>query len=385
MNDNTGYEEGPKRKKERLETGSRTQVPDTAEQLTLQVPVSIKERRIDKYLHSRFSDFSRVAIQAIIKAGTVKVNGKVVKPSYKLSGGDKIDLTVPQLPSREIQPEDIPLDIIYEDSCLIVLNKQADMIVHPARGNTHGTLVNALSFYLGKQLNGDWLNEMTNHQSPAANHQLRPGIIHRLDKNTTGVMVVAKKPEAQWKIAKQFERRQVKKSYLAIVHGTPELTADRINAPLGIHPKAREKYAVRPPLLSSTRRRGGKEAITFYEVLESFRGFSLLKLTPRTGRTHQIRVHLSYIKHPIVADDMYGGKVVYLWQLKDTVRNAVRHPMEDSPGKPAVEQPIIDRPALHASTLEFKHPETSEIMKFEAPLPEDIQNLLDMLRKYRKV
>ncbi|GAG27384.1 unnamed protein product, partial [marine sediment metagenome] len=159
-----------------------------------------------------------------------------------------------------------------------------------------------------------------------------------------------------------FEHRQTKKSYLAIVHGVPELTADRITAPLGVHPKVREKYAIRPEI--------GKEAITFYEVLESFRGFSLLKLTPKTGRTHQIRVHLSYIKHPIVGDDMYGGKVVYPWQLQDD--------------EATVEEPVIGRCALHAHTLEFKHPTTNEMMKFEAPLPEDMQNLLDMLRKHRK-
>jgi 23S rRNA pseudouridine1911/1915/1917 synthase len=223
------------------------------------------------------------------------------------------------------------------------------MLVHPARGNTHGTLVNALVFYSDKLSSG--LGEF------------RPGIVHRLDKNTTGVMVVAKDDTTQWKIAKQFEHRQVNKNYLAIVHGTPELTADRIKAPLGIHPRAREKYAIRPGI--------GKEAITFYEVLESFRGFSLLKLTPKTGRTHQIRVHLLYIKHPIVADDMYGGRVVYPWQLADA--------------EPAVQEPVISRVALHAHTLEFKHPATEEMVKFEAPLPEDMQNLLDMLRKYRKI
>jgi 23S rRNA pseudouridine1911/1915/1917 synthase len=318
------------------------------EHLTLQVGSSIKERRIDKYLHGRFSNFSRVMIQETIKAGTVKVNGKIIKPSFKLSTGDKIDLTLPQLPSKDILPEEIPLNIIYEDDDIIILNKQADMIVHPARGNTHGTLVNALVFYSDKLSSG--LGEF------------RPGIVHRLDKNTTGVMVVAKNDIAQWKIAKQFEHRQVKKSYLAIVHGTPELTADRINMPLGIHPRFREKYAIRPDT--------GKEAITFYETIESFRGFSLLELTPRTGRTHQLRVHLSYIKHPIVADDMYGGKLVYPWQLADT--------------EPVVQEPVISRCALHASTLEFKHPTTSEMTKFEAPLPEDMQNLLDMLRKHRK-
>ena len=317
--------------------------------LILQVGSSLKERRVDKYLHGRFSNFSRVTMQKQIAAGNVKVNGKIVKPSFKLSPGDEIDLTLPHLPSKEIEPEDIPLNIIYEDDDVIIINKQADMVVHPARSNTHGTLVNALAFYSDKLSRG--LGEF------------RPGIVHRLDKNTTGVMVTARNDAAQWKIAKQFERRQVKKTYLAIVHGTPELTADRISARLGTHPRIREKYAIRPE--------SGKEAITFYEVVESFRGFSLLKLTPKTGRTHQIRVHLSYIKHPIVADDMYGGRLVYPWQLKDT--------------EAGVEEPIINRCALHASTLEFEHPTTERRVKFEAPLPEDMQNLLDMLRKYRKL
>ena len=223
------------------------------------------------------------------------------------------------------------------------------MLVHPARGNLRGTLVNALAFYSDKLSSG--LGEF------------RPGIVHRLDRNTTGVMVVAKNDTAQWRIAKQFERRQVKKTYLAIVHGCPELTADRIKAPLGVHPRMREKYAVRPE--------DGKESITFYQVLEEFRGYSLLEMSPRTGRTHQIRVHLSYIKHPIVGDDMYGGKFVYPWQLADTEQ--------------AVEEPVMNRFALHASVLEFRHPQSEKIVKFEAPLPEDMQTLLDMLLKYRKV
>lgn len=329
---------------------SQSEIPDESSgPLTLQVGSSIKERRVDKYLHGRFSNFSRAMIQKQIGAGSVKVNGKIVKPSFKLSPGDTIVLTLPELPSKEIVPEDIPLNIIYEDENIIVLNKQADMVVHPARSNTHGTLVNALVFYSDKLSSG--LGEF------------RPGIVHRLDKNTTGVMVVAKDDIAQWKIAKQFERRQVNKTYLAIVHGVPELTADRISAPLGMHPRVREKYAIRPEV--------GKESITFYETIESFRGFSLLKLAPKTGRTHQIRVHLLYIKHPIVADDMYGGKLVYPWQLKDA--------------ETAVEEPIVSRFALHASTLEFKHPTSDEMVKFEAPLPEDMQNLLDMLRKYRKL
>jgi 23S rRNA pseudouridine1911/1915/1917 synthase len=327
------------------------QMPQTkCEPLKLYVSSSIRERRIDKYLSIRpeLSEFSRRFLHDIIKQGAIKVNGKAVKPSFKLSPGDVIDLIVPEPPSKEILPEEIPLNIIYEDEDLIVLNKPAGILVHPARGNTHGTLVNALAFHCDKLSSG--LGEF------------RPGIVHRLDKNTTGVMVATKNDTAQWRIAKQFERRQVKKTYLAIIHGTPDLTADRINAPLGMHPKIREKYAIRPII--------GKEATTFYEVLESFRGFSFLKLTPKTGRTHQIRVHLSYIKHPIVADETYGGKLVYPYQLRDA--------------EPVVEEPAINRVALHAHSLEFRHPTTGQMMCFEAPLPQDMQNLLNLLRKYRK-
>ncbi len=317
--------------------------------LTLHVGIGITERRLDKYLHGRFRNLSRHFLQEAIRAGAVKVNGQPVKPSFRLSPGDIIELVIPEPPSKNIEPEDIPLDILYEDGDLIVLNKPADLIVHPARGNTHGTLVNALAHY-------------SEHLSSGLG-EFRPGIVHRLDRDTTGVMVVTKHDAAQWQIAKQFELRQVKKTYLAIVHGTPELHADRISAPLGVHPTIREKYAIRPEI--------GKEAVTYYEVLEAFRGFSLLKCEPRTGRTHQIRVHLSYLKHPIVADDMYGGKLVYRWQLADA--------------EPAVEEPVITRCALHASTLEFNHPTTGERVKFEAPLPTDMQTLLDLLRQYRKV
>ena len=328
--------------------------PDTeSEPMTLHVGHSIRERRLDKYLHGRFGDLSRSLIQNAIKEGAVKVNDKIARQSQKLNPGDIIELTLPEKPSKDILPEDIPLNIIYEDSELIILNKQPGMIVHPARGNTHGTLVNALVFYADKS-DGTTLSSGLG--------EFRPGIVHRLDKNTTGVMVVTKNDIAQWKIAKQFENRQVQKTYLAIVHGRPQLDADRIKAPLGIHPRVREKYAIRPEK--------GKEAITFYEVVESFRGFSLLEMTPKTGRTHQIRVHLAYIKHPIVADDMYGGKLVYQWQLKDAEQ--------------ATEEPVIDRVALHAYSLAFKHPKTEEKVKFEAPLPDDMQNLLDLLRKYRK-
>ena len=315
--------------------------------VTLRVGNSIKERRLDKYLHGRYSNLSRNYIQDAIRQGETKVNGKIAKPSLKLNPGDQITFVVPEPPSKEILPEDIPLNIIYEDDDIIILNKQAGIIVHPARSNTHGTLVNALAFYSNELSDG--LGEF------------RPGIVHRLDKNTTGVMVVTKNNTAQWKIAKQFENREINKTYLAIVHGTPELTADRIKASLGVHPQIREKYAIRPE--------EGKESITFYEVIEAFNGFSLLKLTPKTGRTHQIRVHLTHIKHPIVADDMYGGKLVYQWQLENSEQ--------------IIQSPIIDRVALHAFSLEFKHPKDDKLVKFEAPLPDDMQRMLEMLRKYR--
>jgi 23S rRNA pseudouridine1911/1915/1917 synthase len=317
--------------------------------VTLHVGVSIRERRIDKYLHGRFRNLSRHFLQNAIRSGAVKVNGQPVKPSFKLSHRDVIEFVMPEPEKKEIEPEDIPLDVLYEDDDLIVLNKPPDLIVHPARGNKHGTLVNALAHY-------------SEHLSSGLG-EFRPGIVHRLDRNTTGVMVVTKHDMAQWKVAKQFELRQVEKSYLAIVHGTPELTADRIDAPLGVHPKIREKYSIRPET--------GKEAVTFYEVVEAFRGFSLIHCKPRTGRTHQIRVHLSHLKHPIVADDMYGGKLVYPWQLADA--------------EPAVEEPVIGRCALHAWTLEFTHPTTEQRVRFEAPLPADMQHLLDLLRRHRAV
>ena len=320
----------------------------TLEPMTLRVGDAIQERRIDKYLHGRFSNYSRVMIQNIIRAGAVTVNGKPVRPSFRLSPNDTIDLTLPELPSREILPEDIPLDILHEDDDIIVVNKQADLIVHPARGYTHGTLVNALAHHC---------EQLSEGSDPA-----RPGIVHRLDRNTTGVIVVAKNDTAQWKIATQFEYRKVEKQYLAVVHGTPELHGDRINAPLGVHPRIRERYSVRPET--------GKEAVTIYEVLEPFRGFSLIVLRPQTGRTHQIRVHMSYIKHPIVADDMYGGKRVYPWQLADA--------------EAVPEEPVIKRCALHAWKLKFTHPSTEQPVEFEAPMPADMQHLLDLLRQYRR-
>jgi len=318
------------------------------EHLRFHVGTNLKFRRLDKYLGGRFNQFSRSRLQKLIKAQGVNVNGRPAKTSHKLNSGDEIDLILPPREIREIVPEDIPIDVIFEDEEVIVINKQADMIVHPARGYKSMTLVNGLVYY-------------ANNLSKIGG-EFRPGIVHRLDKNTTGVMIVAKTDTAHWKLSRQFSQRQTQKTYLAVVHGTPELTGDMIDQPLGVHPKEREKYAIRPD---------GKESVTFYEVLEEFRGYSLVKVMPKTGRTHQIRVHMQYLKNPIVADDMYGGKAVYPWQIED--RDA------------AAEDPLLARVALHAWKLEIKHPVSDELMEFEAPLPADIQKLLDELRKFRKI
>jgi 23S rRNA pseudouridine1911/1915/1917 synthase len=315
--------------------------------LRFRVGANLKFARLDKYLCGRFSCFSRTRLQKLIKEQGVNVNRRPAKPSHKLQTADEIDLILPAREVRELIPEDIPINLLYEDDDILVLNKQPDLIVHPARGYKNGTLVNGLVYHF--------------QNLSSCPDDIRPGIVHRLDRNTSGCLVVAKSDTAHWKLSRQFAERTTKKTYIALVHGVPELDADCINQPLGIHPTVREKYAIRHDI--------GKEAITFYEVLERFRGYSLVKLDLKTGRTHQIRIHMAYLKNPIVADDMYGGKVVYPWQIED--REA------------APEQPLMGRCALHAWRLEITHPLTQERMQFEAPLPDDMQNFLDALRKYR--
>lgn len=326
-------------------------VPDLdfeGEHFIIKVGPRIKKKRLDTYLQTRFGQFSRTHIQNLIKAQGVLVNDHPAKPSTKLSAGDMVDLVVPTVKDREIVGEDIPLDIIYEDDAMLVINKQAGIIVHPARGHKSGTLVNALIFY-AKQLS-------------SINGDFRPGIVHRLDRNTTGVMVVAKTDEAHLAMSNQFADRTTQKTYIAVVHGVPELDADRINKPIGTNISFRERMAVNF---------AGKEAVTFYKVLEKFRGYSVIELTPKTGRTHQLRVHMMHIRHSIVADDMYGGKVVYPWQI------------EDRPAAP--EDTLLSRTALHAWRLEINHPTTKKRMVFLADLPDDIQNLIDNLREYRQI
>ena len=206
--------------------------------------------------------------------------------------GDIVELVIPPPEPREVVPENIPLDVVYEDDFILALNKPAGIICHPARGDQTGTIANALVYYANELSHGD---------------PFRPGIVHRLDKNTTGIMLTAKTDEAHWRLSLQFERRTIQKTYLAVAHGQFDLDGDTIDAPIGVHPVVREKFAV---FVIQNKIDIAKDAITHYEVAERYRGYTLVKLQPKTGRTHQLRVHLSHIGHPIVGDTMYGGKAV---------------------------------------------------------------------------
>lgn len=317
------------------------------------------DRRLDQYLVDRVGYLSRAQVQRLIEEGYAKVNGKQSKSSYKARLNDIVELLAPPPRAAMIEPEPIPLTIVYEDDHLLALNKQADLIIHPARGVWNGTLVNGLIHY-GKKwssLNGDW----------------RPGILHRLDRNTTGIMLVAKSDEAHWRLARQFELRTIQKQYVAVVHGIPPLLADVIDMPIGKDRYVREKQAVRK--LEA----GGKPAITRYETLETFgqldaanlsRGdhpkdqrnplppgkFAFVRMYPKTGRTHQLRVHMSHLGHAMVGDTMYGGHVVQHGEFR------------------------FDRQALHAEQITFTHPISLQSMTLAAPLPEDMTRLMSILR-----
>lgn len=298
-------------------------------------------RRIDQYLTDRVSYLSRSGVQRLIDEGLVTVNGRVVKASYHARAGDIVQMVAPPKPVSELVPEPIPLDIIYEDEHFLALNKPADLMVHPARGVWRGTLVNALVYYAQKwsTVGGNW----------------RPGILHRLDRNTTGIMLVARSDEAHWRLARQFENRTIQKTYLAVAHGVPELRSDVIDLPIGRDRYVREKQAIRKES------NGGRPAVTRYDVLETLQfgseRFALIRLTPKTGRTHQLRVHMQAIGHPLVGDNMYGGR-----------------PFEHGDFH-------FTRQALHAAEITFVHPGTLKPMTLSAPLPADLHELLELLRR----
>ncbi|MEO1007845.1 MAG: RluA family pseudouridine synthase [Planctomycetota bacterium] len=325
--------------------------------LTLQRDIN---DRLDRYLTSRIPFMSRSQIQRLIEDGHAVVNGRTARASTKLRGGDAIDLVLPPPPSGEIEPEDIPLDVLFEDAHIIVLNKRAGIIVHPARSHNRGTMLNALAWRFRGQGGGAL--------SPVGTEFARPGVVHRLDRDTTGCIAFAKTEEAHWKLAAQFEKRTTDKRYLAIVHGRVESAVEVIEAPIGPHPSRekgyREKMVVRHDQL-------GKPSVTICRVREVYRlhdrpvgdqWFSLVELELKTGRTHQIRVHLSDRGWPIVGDDMYGGRAFEL------------------PGGDATEAGTIDRQMLHAALLAFEHPITGKTMAPVAPIPGDMNRLLAHLR-----
>jgi 23S rRNA pseudouridine1911/1915/1917 synthase len=320
-------------------------------------------------------------VQRVIGDGLVKVNGRVIKASYRPREGDEIDMVAPPEPVNELVPEPIPLDILYEDDDFLALNKQADLIVHPARGRWTGTLVNGLVHY-GKKWSlagGSW----------------RPGILHRLDRNTTGVMLVAKSEEAHWRLARQFENRTIQKTYMAVCHGVPELLSDVIDRPIGQDRYVREKQAVRK--LEA----GGKPAVTLYETLETFAApagmtlgesahahdrklpapsaerFSLVRLSPKTGRTHQLRVHMAAIGRPMVGDTMYGGRIFRVAKPAASAQGGEGGDSNSSGGGEVFE---FARQALHAAEITFVHPVKLATMTLKAPLPPDMQELTSILR-----
>jgi 23S rRNA pseudouridine1911/1915/1917 synthase len=287
--------------------------------------------RLDRYLAGQLKEMSRSRIQALINDGKVFVNNKGVKSNYKLREQDRIEVNVPKPEQLEVKAQAIKLDILFEDEDIIVVNKPQGMVVHPAAGNYEGTLVNALLHHC-KDLSG-------------INGVLRPGIVHRIDKDTSGILVAAKNDFAHRRLARQLKEHTVKRIYYALVHGVVQEPAGIIEAPIGRDPKDRKRMAVIYT---------GKEAITKYWVIETFRNYSFLKLQLKTGRTHQIRVHMSYLGHPVVGDPKYG---------------------------PTKSHFNLEGQALHAATLGFNHPRSGEYMEFNAPLPDTIQLILHKLRK----
>lgn len=289
------------------------------------------KERIDKYIAKCLPDLSRVMVQKLIEEKQILVNEKSVKTSYTVQKGDKITITIPEAKETTLKPQDIPLDIVYEDDDILVVNKAKGMVVHPAAGNPEGTLVNAVMAHCKGNLSG-------------IGGELRPGIVHRLDKDTSGLLIVAKNDKAHSQMSKQIQDREVKKIYIALVRGIISENEATINMPIGRSMQDRKKMAVT---------KKGKEAITHFQVLERFDKYTLLKVKIDTGRTHQIRVHMAEIGHPVVGDMLYSnGKNEF----------------------------GVEGQMLHATSLDFKHPVTQKPLHLEAPLPEYFEEVLKQLK-----
>ena len=311
--------------------------------------------RLDQFVEAQYlaspprkQQLSRTYVQQLIRDGAVTVNGKISKPGYKLRAGDEITLQLPDpSPLETIPPESVPLNILYEDSSLIVIDKPAGMLVHPAGGVYTGTLVNAL------------LGHCTDLSGIGGTE--RPGIVHRLDKDTSGVLVAAKTDRAHRTLSAQFEAHTTSRYYVAAVCGVPEPGAGTIDEQIARSHRDRRKMAVI--------KTNGRRAVTHYQVLEVYEGFSLLRLSLETGRLHQIRVHLSFLGYPVAGDPVYGG--------------GRERALSDAPSV-AVRQALIklNRQALHAETLAFNHPDIDERLEFSAPMPSDMQRVVDSLGIY---
>ena len=305
--------------------------------LTAQVPDTLAGKRLDQCLVALFGDYSRSKLQTWIKAGKVQVDGCQLKPRDKLEGGETITLDAEAEVVMETEAEDIPLDIVYEDGSLLIVNKPAGLVVHPAVGNWQGTLVNAL----------------LNH-APELNTLPRAGIVHRLDKDTSGLLMVAKTLKAHHSLTAQLQERSINREYLALVKGW--ITAGgTIDEAIGRHPVDRKRYTVRAE---------GKPAITHYRLVQRFKRNTLIRVKLETGRTHQIRVHMAHINYPLVGDPVYGGRFQLPAGCSEKLEQALRG---------------FKRQALHATLLGLVHPETGDYQEWQQPVPEDMQNLLDAL------
>ena len=291
--------------------------------------------RIDKFLACRRVEISRSYSQKVIKEGYVSINGKPVKANYKLGAGDEISVEIPEAKEPDILPEDIPLDILYEDQDILVVNKPKGMVVHPAAGHYSGTLVNALMYHCKDSLSG-------------INGVMRPGIVHRIDMDTTGSLLVCKNDEAHRILAEQLKEHTIRREYHAIVYGNIKEDTGTVDAPIGRHPTDRKKMSIN--------HKNGKQAVTHYEVLERFGNFTYIRCRLETGRTHQIRVHMASLHHPLLGDEVYGP--------------SSRPPFPGLKGQ-----------VLHAKILGIYHPATGEYMEFDAPLPQYFVDLLQKLRR----
>ncbi len=328
------------------------QIPDDLSSGPVELIVGAEQTdaRLDAFLASQFPNYSRVKLRQAISAGGVLVDDKRTKPAYRLHAGQKVIITLPEIVVDSPQPEDIPLDILYEDDYVIAVNKSPDMVVHPAKGHWSGTLTSALAFRFA--------------QLSSVGGPTRPGIVHRLDRETSGVIVVAKTDQAHLGLASQFESRTIEKEYTAIVIGSLDRDRDVIEQPIGVHPYHREKMAIRPDHETT------RDAKTFYEVIERFRGFALVKVLPKTGRTHQIRVHLAHAGTPVLCDRLYGGRSqITLGEITGDEETDV----------------VLNRHALHARRLTLIHPITNQPIEFIAPLRSDMDSLLTTLRLHRRV